>query len=272
MERGWVKIYRKIQDNPLWNEKPFSRGQAWIDLLLLANHKDNYIIARGIKVDIKRGQVGWSEVKLSDRWGWSRSKLRTFLKLLESEQQIIQQKNNVSLLITIENYQNHQSKEQQIEQQKNSRKTAKEQQKDTNKNVKNEKNDKKEDKTFLSDSTEYILAGLLLNEILKRNPNHKKPNLQTWAKDIDKLIRIDERPKSQIHDVVKWCQKDSFWQNNILSAKKLREKFDQLSLKMNVKTTTRGLSREERNASEKEKLLKKYNSQEVDITPCKNLT
>lgn len=94
--------------------------------------------------------------------------------------------------------------------------------------------ERKEDKTFLSDSTEYRLAELLLNEILKRNSNHKKPNLQTWAKDIDKLIRIDERPKSQIHDIIQWCQKDSFWQNNILSTKKLREKFDQLSLKMYI--------------------------------------
>lgn len=139
MERGWVKIYRKIQDNPFWDEKPFTKGQAWIDLLLLSNHKDNFFFVRGIKVEVKRGQVGWSEVRLADKWGWSRTKLRGFLKHLENEGQIEQQKNNVSLLITIRNFEEYQGKEQQ----KNSRKTAERQQKDTNKNEKNEKNEKK---------------------------------------------------------------------------------------------------------------------------------
>jgi hypothetical protein len=87
------------------------------------------------------------------------------------------------------------------------------------------------------DSTEYQLSELLFTEILKRNPDHKKPNLQTWARDIDKLIRVDGKYRNQIHDVIKWCQLDPFWQNNILSTKKLREKFDQLSLKKMQKTS-----------------------------------
>jgi hypothetical protein len=31
---------------------------------------------------------------------------------------------------------------------------------------------------------------------------------------------------------MRWCQRDSFWQANILSTAKFREKFDQLELKM----------------------------------------
>ena len=38
MAYGWISIHRKIQDNLIWNDKPFNRGAAWIDLLLLANH------------------------------------------------------------------------------------------------------------------------------------------------------------------------------------------------------------------------------------------
>jgi len=84
----------------------------------------------------------------------------------------------------------------------------------------------------LSDSIEVRLADLLLEKILIRNPNHKKPNLQTWAKEIDLMLRIDNRTPEDIRRIIEWCQADTFWQNNILSTAKLRKQFDQLWLKM----------------------------------------
>ena len=101
---GWIKLHRKISDNRLWTCEPFTRGQAWIDLLLLASHQDSFFYVRGIKINVERGQLAWGEVKLSERWKWSRTKLRKFLKELEKEQQIIQQKNNVMQVVTIVNY------------------------------------------------------------------------------------------------------------------------------------------------------------------------
>lgn len=104
MNSGWIKLYRKLLSNDLWIAEPFTRGQAWIDLLLLANHKQGFIIIRGNKVVVKRGQVGWSEVKLSRRWKWSRNKVRRFLVLLKKEGQIEQQKSSVTSLITLTNF------------------------------------------------------------------------------------------------------------------------------------------------------------------------
>ena len=46
------------------------------------------------------------------------------------------------------------------------------------------------------------------------------------------MLRIDKRTPEEIEEVIRWCQNDSFWQANILSTKKLREKFDQLAIKM----------------------------------------
>jgi hypothetical protein len=86
--------------------------------------------------------------------------------------------------------------------------------------------------TYMSDSIEYGLADLLFKLILKRNPKYKQPNLQTWAKHIDRLIRLDKRTPAEIKAVIRWCQSDSFWQNNILSTEKLRKQFDQLQMKM----------------------------------------
>ena len=135
---GWVKLHRELLESSLWKSEPFSKGQAWVDLILLANHKDSYFYKRGNKVEVKRGQVGRSEVELSDRWKWSRNKVRKFLKDLEKEQQISITKSSVTQIVTILNYNEYQSNEQQ----KDSRRTAKEQQKDTYKNDKNDKNDK----------------------------------------------------------------------------------------------------------------------------------
>lgn len=89
----------------------------------------------------------------------------------------------------------------------------------------------KKEKTLSSNSDEYRLAEKLLTLIRDRNPSHKQPNLQTWAKEIDLMIRIDLRSPENIETLINLCQADPFWQNNILSTKKLREKFDQLWLK-----------------------------------------
>jgi len=142
MDKGWIKLYRKISENKLWICEPFTRGQAWVDLLLLANHEYGFFYCREHKVEVKRGFVGWSELKLAERWKWSRTKVRKFLKDLEKEQQIIQHKSQSYSTIEIINYEIYQEKEQQEIQQENNRKTTGKQQQDTNKNDKNKKNDK----------------------------------------------------------------------------------------------------------------------------------
>jgi len=92
--------------------------------------------------------------------------------------------------------------------------------------------DKDKDNIFLSDSNEIRLSNLLFNLILKNNPKAKTPNFNSWAKHIDFAIRIDGRTPEELEQVIRWCQKDSFWQSNILSAEKLRKQFDQLWIKM----------------------------------------
>lgn len=143
MKTGWIALHRKLQNNPLWFSEPFTKGQAWVDLLLLANHKKGFIYVRGNKITVKRGQVGWSQKRLSGRWQWSRTKVRKFLQDLEEEHQIKQHKNNLTTIITIKKYDEYQPEKQQDGQQKNIKKTSKEQQRDTNKNVNNVKNEKK---------------------------------------------------------------------------------------------------------------------------------
>ncbi|HDY87095.1 MAG TPA: hypothetical protein ENH82_03145 [bacterium] len=105
---GWIRLHRKLTLKDLWLAEPFTRGQAWVDMLLLANYEDGYIRVRGNKVPIKRGQLGWSEVKLAERWEWSRNKVRRFLAELKSAQQIEQQNTFITSIITVVNYELYQ--------------------------------------------------------------------------------------------------------------------------------------------------------------------
>lgn len=107
---GWIKLDRKIMDNDfLWGcEEPFSRGQAWTDLLLLANHKDGRLSIRGEMVDVKRGDVNRSLRSLAKRWGWSVGKVTRFIDKLESEGMVVKKQNTrwntTTEAITIVNY------------------------------------------------------------------------------------------------------------------------------------------------------------------------
>lgn len=89
-----------------------------------------------------------------------------------------------------------------------------------------------EGNTFSENSEAFSLSKFLLDLILQRNPKNKKPDLQKWTVHIDRAIRLDDRTPDELKAVIEWCQSDSFWQSNILSTKKLREKYDQLFLNM----------------------------------------
>ena len=83
-----------------------------------------------------------------------------------------------------------------------------------------------------SKSSSLFLSELLLNLILKRRKSFKRPDLQKWARHIGLMIKKDGRSLDEIEAVIRWSQKDPFWQNNILSTSKLRNQFDQLAMKM----------------------------------------
>jgi len=92
----------------MWLDEPFTRGQAWVDLLMLANHQDGHVRVRGNRVSVRRGQVAWSVARLAARWQWSRGKVQRYLDELEDYIMIEQQKNNVTTLISITNYSDYQ--------------------------------------------------------------------------------------------------------------------------------------------------------------------
>lgn len=140
--QGWISIHRKIQECFLWVDKePFDRRSAWIDLLLSANHEDKKVMFDGKPIIVNRGDKLTSILALADRWHWSRHKVSNFLNVLESEQMIIQKRDNKKTLITIVNYEVYQTIAEVKGQQKDNRRTSKGHQKDTNNNDNNDNKD-----------------------------------------------------------------------------------------------------------------------------------
>ena len=140
---GWVKVHRDITKHYLWDDKPYSKGQAWLDLILMASHQDNKFLLGSQLTEVKRGGIITSELKLMSRWGWSKSKVRNFLKVLESDNMIVKKTDSKKTALNIVNYDIWQNQETTKEPVKNHAKTTERPVKDTNKNEKKVKNEKK---------------------------------------------------------------------------------------------------------------------------------
>ena len=104
MGKGYILLNRQIENHWLWTDKPFSRGQAWIDLILMANYRDSTVVLKGKVIKVKRGQLLRSLDFLADRWGWSVKKVRRFLDQLKGQAQVTAKGIPQGTLITIENY------------------------------------------------------------------------------------------------------------------------------------------------------------------------
>ena len=108
MKTGWFSIHRKLEDDWVWKDKPFTKGQAWIDLILLANFEDAKVNLGNQIFTCKRGELMYSLDSLSGRWGWNKSKVRRFLKCLESDSKIDTLPNTKTTHLSILKYNDYQ--------------------------------------------------------------------------------------------------------------------------------------------------------------------
>lgn len=88
-------------------------------------------------------------------------------------------------------------------------------------------------KEILDQPKEAILcAQKLRDRILEIYPNNagarKGDCVDRWAKDIEKMNRLDGRSWENIEKAIEWALNDSFWQKNIWSGANLRKHYDRL--------------------------------------------
>jgi len=252
---GYILLSRKLLQNGIM-EKPPLYFKIWVWLLLNAQHKDFGVLKRGqLRTSIPEIQkamtykVGYREEKPSRKqiWGilnWLRNPdglqpLRNphegTMKGTTAEPMIETVKVTHGLVITICNYSIYQDpKSYEGNNDSNNEGTTREQRREQmgNNNNKNDKNDKNDKKVIYSPD-HLAVAEHLLIRIRENKPDFKEPNLKQWANTIRLMEERDNRSLERIREVIDWCQRDEFWQSNILSADKLRKQFDKLEIQMN---------------------------------------
>lgn len=106
---GFIKLDRSIFEH--WIFQDADKFRAFVDLIQLARWKDEKLLVGNELITIPRGSYYTSELKLAERWGWSRNKTREFLKLLESEKMITKKGTSKGTTVTIENYRFYQDED-----------------------------------------------------------------------------------------------------------------------------------------------------------------
>ncbi len=150
-KEGWIKLHRKLLDNPVIFKDPDYLA-VWIFLLLEATHTEMKRDFGGKTIILKPGQLITGRPAIERQTKVQASKVERILKRLKSEQQIEQQTSTKGRLITILNWNEYQNNEQENEQQVNNNRTTSEQQVNTNKNVKNVNNVKNDNTHIDADS------------------------------------------------------------------------------------------------------------------------
>ncbi len=233
--QGYIKDYRQELKSDIWLMPPLYH-RVWQYLKYMANHQDNEIpLTDGTRLSIQRGQhmtsvrsiatgIGWYEGRL-----WKEPNPKSVSVVLDwlVKNRMIHiergKRNRQYTLITILNYEIYQENEE----------------KDNAKPLNDpapQKRSKK--KIYPEDSTYYKMAIYFYDRVSAvaeaEGLQHLvlKADMQKWADEFRKLLEIDKVDKKLAKEVMDWVTEDSFWKTNIMSAKKLRDKFRDLAIKM----------------------------------------
>ena len=244
MSIGWICVHRKMLDWE-WFDDP-NVFRLFMYLLLSANHKEKNW--KGVVVS--KGSLITGRESLALKTGLSVQQIRTAINKLKSTNEITIKTTSKNSLISIVKWNEYQGSNQQVNQPATSNQPASNQQVTTNNNDNNNNNEIKEKnnvatevatlpkKITESELSAKEVSSYLAKKILTVNSTAKlKPN--SWVADIEKSIRIDERTKDGLIDIIKWIYtpEGNFWVANIMSGKKLREKFDTLQAQKNQRTS-----------------------------------
>lgn len=119
MADAFVRLNRKFFRHFFWREeRVYSRAEAWLDLVQTAAYEAQKRMVADELIEVPRGGIVASERFLSDRWMWSRTKVRAFLKTLFSERMIVRPRNHYrNTLFVLSTYEKYNSRSEPLEDQ-----------------------------------------------------------------------------------------------------------------------------------------------------------
>lgn len=90
-DHGYFKLSRKLFDgsDEFWpKNRPFTRFEAWIDMIQMAAYKAHERMIGNQSVKVETGQIVASSRFLAKRWGWGRQRVRGFLQSLRRQSRV----------------------------------------------------------------------------------------------------------------------------------------------------------------------------------------
>lgn len=112
MHEGWIKLHRKLLDNPIIM-KDSDHLAVWTYLLLNATHAEYPAIFKGEKIVLQPGQLITGRKTIAEKLAINESKVRRILDNFENDQQIDRQRSNQNSLISLINWKLYQVCDQQ---------------------------------------------------------------------------------------------------------------------------------------------------------------
>jgi hypothetical protein len=157
----------------------------------LVNHTEQKVNIKGTVLTCKRGETLCSLDTLARRWNCDKSKVRRFLKLLESDLMIELKSEHITTRLTICKYDTYQGERNEDETQVKHKRNASETQMTPN------KNDKKENNNTIPEFSEFLAYAL-----------EKKPKVS----QIDLRLKYDSWKESdwstnrngKLHPITNW--------------------------------------------------------------------
>jgi hypothetical protein len=230
MANQWFKFYgAEYLSDPKMDRLTVQERSCWITLLCMASQSDGRIKFLSLEGLLNKSGVHFNPYD-STEWDNSQNVLRNF----ELYEMIKISKEGVIYIINWEKRQEHnltvaeRVAKHRLKKKCNKNVTSDVTSVTTEENRIEENRIDTENKINKFTQQDLELSELLLSLIQNNNPTFKKPDLDSWAEQVRLMRERDNRTYEQIEFMVKWCQKDTFWQANILSTRKLREKFDTL--------------------------------------------
>lgn len=246
MSKGWICLHREIMDKAIWQTSTAEQKTILVTLLMMANHTKKEWEWKGKKFICEPGQFITSLESIARKSGKDISikNVRTALNKFEKYDFLANESTKTGRLITIVNWDKYQvyipeggnddGKRVANGWQRGGKEVA------TNNNNNNENNENNDNNSYSScpssdepDDISESIASEMVSIMKSVKPDCKTPSsLKSWAKSIDRIIRLDGKTPEQIIELFTWAQHDSFWTANIRSPDKLRAKWDQLEINM----------------------------------------
>jgi len=179
MKRGYLALWRKIQDHDFYKEKRvYSKYEAWLDLIMEVQHKEEpQQVVIGMKVYVcNYGESLKSHLTWGKRWGWSESKVRRYFKLLKNMGQIVEKSEVKTTRISLINYHTYDPRRRANDDEATSKRRASDDEATTDKNDNNVKNEKKRTKeNFIFPESYSEALKSKFNDFIDNRKELKKP-------------------------------------------------------------------------------------------------